>query len=201
MTQSTRQGDTSPQTYDVFISYSTHQEEWVEILARNLQSHGIKPFFAPWSIVAGDPLQSALARGIANAHAGILIATPESLESGWVQQEYARLSARAREDPSFRLIPVAFGKMPPYDFIEDRLAIHFDDETSYDWAFHRLICGLRGRAAWRAAAADVVPGSAGSCDGARRACWLCRADSWSHHHQPRLAPAGSGRRRRWQRHP
>lgn len=75
-------------TYDVFISHRSENKPWVEVLARNLKNQGYSVFLDSWELVPGKSLVSSLYEALKRSRKGILVATPEAIESGWVREEY-----------------------------------------------------------------------------------------------------------------
>jgi hypothetical protein len=73
--------------YDIFISYRTTHSEWVEILAHNLISQNYRVFLDRWELVPGQDFPAKIHQALAQARCAILVATPDTSDSGWVQQE------------------------------------------------------------------------------------------------------------------
>jgi hypothetical protein len=138
-------------TYDVFISYKSDYKPWVETLARNLEAQGLMVWFDDWRKVAGDRVSIALEVGIQQAHAGILIVTPEAAESGWVQREYDTMVSeehRPRRDGSrFRVIPVLLRPTGSFPFLQTRFAVDFRNPANYERSLIELVHGLRSQPA------------------------------------------------------
>ncbi|VFN00698.1 MAG: TIR domain-containing protein [Candidatus Kentron sp. G] len=144
--------------YDLFLSHRGENKPWVETLARNLTDCGYRVFLDDWEIIPGNSLAGQLAAALEASRAGVLVATPESLESGWVQEEYERmlaLRARTRTSPGpglgehrFRILPLVFGERPDFPFLENLLCIDCSDHTpgGYRRAFYRLLCAIEGKA-------------------------------------------------------
>jgi len=137
-------------SYDVFLSHASANKAWVEILARNLKDRGFKVFYDEWSLVPGKDLVPGLYDGLQASQAGILVVSPEAANSGWVGREYQRMLSRRTNDPTFRFIPVVYGELAGFPFLEDILWIDFRangnaPEDGYRRAFHRLLSGLRGK--------------------------------------------------------
>nr|VFJ97467.1 MAG: TIR domain-containing protein [Candidatus Kentron sp. LFY] len=134
--------------YDAFLSHRGENKPWVEALARNLQRAGHGVFLDIWNLVPGRSLAGQLDSALGHSGAGILVATPESLESSWVRDEYDKMLAlRNRSDvPPFTILPLVFGEIPNFPFLENHLCIDFSDPSpaGYGKAFRRLLCGLAG---------------------------------------------------------
>ena len=66
-------------TYDLFLSYSHADADWVRTLAENLHNSGLEVFFDEWRIGPGDVLIHKLDEGILTSRSGVLVVSPESL--------------------------------------------------------------------------------------------------------------------------
>ncbi len=129
---------------DIFISHQSEFKPWVEWLAEALQAQGRTVFFDKWHLVAGETWVEGLDRGLQQARAAVLVATPEAVNSGWVRREHARLMSRCTTDPAFHYVPLVFGRFPSLPFLDTLHCVDCREPSQYrDW-FHRLCCGLDG---------------------------------------------------------
>ncbi len=81
---------------------------------------------------------------------GVLVVSPEASNSGWVGREYHRMVNRRTNDPGFRFVPVVYGEMAEFPFLEDTLSEDFrphtdDIQSDYRRSFYRLLCGIDGK--------------------------------------------------------
>ena len=81
--------------YDVFISYSHDDFDWVSRFAERLESEGLRVARDEVVLKPGDVLTHAIEQAIRDSAHGILVFSPASVASGWVQQEYAALMQRS----------------------------------------------------------------------------------------------------------
>lgn len=132
-------------SYDIFISYRTSHQPWVQILANNLERQGYHVFLDQWRLIPGEEISENITNAIRNSRCGILVATPDSSESGWVQKEYDLMVGQA-SNSSFYFIPITFGQFPDFPFLQNTLAVDFKDSSpvAYEEAFKRLISALEG---------------------------------------------------------
>jgi hypothetical protein len=72
----------------VFLSHSSKDKEFVRDLARDLARLGMKPWLDEWEIRIGECIVSKVDSAIANADYVILVLSPNSVESGWVEREW-----------------------------------------------------------------------------------------------------------------
>ncbi|MCP4662296.1 MAG: toll/interleukin-1 receptor domain-containing protein, partial [bacterium] len=143
--------------YDVFISHRSLNKPWVVDLARNLEARGYRVFLDEWALVPGRPFVDGLYDGVTQARKGILVATPEAVDSGWVRIEYETMLKRSLREPEFHFVPLVFGELPELPFLDNVQCVDFRDPApeAYRRAFYRLLCGLEDRA----------PGPDGTVDG------------------------------------
>lgn len=144
-------------SYDVFISHKSDQKTWVRILARNLKKAGFSVFLDEWCLIPGQSIAECLSTGLNNSRKGILVVTPEAMESGWVKNEYFSMIHRRNRENHFSVIPVLLSsEMPQVPFMDDILWIDFRDPGpgKYREAFYKLYCALK----------DMAPGSGNTLD-------------------------------------
>ena len=71
--------------YDIFISYRTTHSNWVETLAHNLRAQGYKIFLDRWELIRGEDFPAKIHEAMKRVRCAILVATPDTCDSGWVQ--------------------------------------------------------------------------------------------------------------------
>jgi TIR domain len=89
--------------YDVFVSYSHNDLDWVTEFAARLESGGLRVARDEVFLKPGDLLVHAIEQAIRESAHGILVFSRASIASGWVQQEYAALMQRSIEVFSARM--------------------------------------------------------------------------------------------------
>lgn len=137
---------TQAEHFDVFLSYSSRDAEWVEHLARRLEDEqGLHVWLDKWVLVAGQPWQQAMARGIDQAGC-CAVCIGEYTPIGWFKREIERALDRQTKVPSFRVIPVLLPnakRVNVDDFLELNTRVDFRG-SDQDYAFHVLVCGVKG---------------------------------------------------------
>lgn len=134
-------------SYDVFLSHNSEDKPWVETLARNLKSHGVKPFLDLWDLKLGESFASGLQQALNDSRHGITICTPNTAGSYWLQIEYHEMLMRRQSDANFRMIPVLVrGDLPEFFGARALNAVNFRErsESGYRIAFRRLLCAVSG---------------------------------------------------------
>jgi len=132
--------------FDVFLSYSHMDAEWVEHLARRLEDEQcLHVWLDKWVLVAGQPWQQAMARGIDQADC-CAVCIGEYTPIGWFKREIEKALDRQTKVPSFRVIPVLLPnakRVNVDDFLELNVWVDFHG-SDQDYAFHVLVCGVKG---------------------------------------------------------
>lgn len=87
----------SDNLFDVFLSYKSEDGAWVTELQYALERRGARVWKDKNLIRPGDTFPAALDEGIDTSKAVVMVVTPVSRTSGWVDYEYNRARARAGE--------------------------------------------------------------------------------------------------------
>jgi hypothetical protein len=133
---------------DVFISYAHADADWVGALAENLHRLGLEVFLDRWEIQAGDKVMTQLEQGIRDTRNGILVVSPASLASPWVQEEYAAMLNRVVVGKQRRLIPVLYAdvdELPPFLSTRKWLDLRNVDGPTYEKRVRELAAALQDR--------------------------------------------------------
>jgi hypothetical protein len=81
--------------YSCFISYSTDDQEFADRLYGDLQSKGVRCWYAPHHMRSGKKMHDQIKKAIGEQDRVLLILSQHSMNSEWVKTEIA--DARARE--------------------------------------------------------------------------------------------------------
>ncbi|MEQ8470745.1 MAG: toll/interleukin-1 receptor domain-containing protein [Marinoscillum sp.] len=90
----------------IFISYSTHDLEFVSTLKNKLMELGHGLFVAGEDIKAGENWNDQIKKSLENAEVFIPILTEHSVKSNWVTYEFGVFSEYVRQNKSKAIIPV-----------------------------------------------------------------------------------------------
>ena len=118
-------------------------------------------------LTAGDIWQDGLHSALRNCAAGVVLLTPESLESGWVLKEATILSWRVFQREPILLVPVVLG-VTDDDLVEPRIrrprarpdpvgARHRHRRRAVASAVTRIVAALRADSAQPLVADKVLP--------------------------------------------
>lgn len=85
--------------WDVFISHASEdQEGFIRPLAFELQRHGLKVWYAEFSLKLGDSLRRSIDRGLAESQYGIVVLSKHFFKKEWPQRELDGLVARENDE-------------------------------------------------------------------------------------------------------
>jgi hypothetical protein len=139
----------------VFLSYSTTDSGFALRLADALRSRDIGVWVDRWEIAPGDPIVSRLEEGLMQADALILVLSPNSVESPWVERErnawlhlQVEEEKRARQEsrpPRRRLIPVLYRDCTLPLFLRP-LSVTAMNEENFAAGVEKLVQAIRGEA-------------------------------------------------------
>ncbi|MFC1942546.1 TIR domain-containing protein [Chloroflexota bacterium] len=73
--------------YDVFLSHSSKDNDFVRILDRRLQAVGIRSFFDEADVPWGGNIPASIEQAVDNSRHLILVLSPDAVESEWVDME------------------------------------------------------------------------------------------------------------------
>jgi uncharacterized protein YjbI with pentapeptide repeats len=115
--------------YSCFISYSTQDQDFAERLHADLQSKGVRCWFAPHDVRGGKKLYEQIDEAIRLHDKLLLILSPHSMKSEWVKTEIANARKREVRDQRRVLFPI---RLAPFETLRDWDC--FDADTGKDSA-------------------------------------------------------------------
>jgi uncharacterized protein YjbI with pentapeptide repeats len=156
--------DADLEFYSCFISFSIKDQPFADRLYADLQSSGVRSWFAPRDIQGGRKIHEQIDEAIRVYDKLLLILSDASMNSSWVKTEIA--NARAREDQQKRqmLFPITlvpFGRIKDWKLFDADRGIdtareireyfipdfsNWKDHDSYQKAFDGLLRDLRAEA-------------------------------------------------------
>jgi uncharacterized protein YjbI with pentapeptide repeats len=92
--------------YSCFISYSSNDQEFAERIYLDLQSQGVRCWFAPEDLKIGDKIRDTIDESIRIHDKLLLVLSQTSVSSQWVEQEVETALAREREQGRVVLFPI-----------------------------------------------------------------------------------------------
>ncbi len=136
--------DPTPYTYDVFISYSHADSEWVSrALLPRLEEAGLKVCIDNRDFRPGAPSAKEIARAVQESRKTVLVLTPSYLDSAWAEFEHLMLQILDPANRKLRLIPAAQGQRcdPPLE-IGYLTYVNFADPDDPAWPWTQLLTAL-----------------------------------------------------------
>jgi hypothetical protein len=150
--------------YSLFISYSTHDQEFAERLHADLQAKSVRCWFAPHDMRSGKKVHEQIDEAIRVYDKLLLILSPASMESEWVKTEISKARKREIKEGKRVLFPIrlcSFETLRDWEcfdadagkdsareireyFIPD--FSNWKDHDAYKLAFDRLLDDLHGKA-------------------------------------------------------
>lgn len=79
--------------YKIFVSYSTHDIEQVELLRQQLKGTPIEVFVAEHSVLPSQDIGATISQAIAECDLFVVLWSQNAQDSEWVSQEIGRASA------------------------------------------------------------------------------------------------------------
>ncbi len=121
----------------VFISYSTKDRGFVEQLVKDLRSNGVQPWYDKWEMLPGDSLTRKIGEAILENDFFIVILSPNSVNSEWVQQELSVALNREFGERRVRVIPALLHDCEVPPFLRDKVYANF--QVSYNDGLYSLL--------------------------------------------------------------
>jgi len=139
--------------YSCFISHSNKDKEFVERLYADLQSKGVRCWYAPEDLKIGEPFLLGIERGIRLHEKLLLVLSENSVGSNWVQHEVLSAMAKEQGKEPWVLFPIRLDNTVMEtnvlwaSMIRDSRHIadfsQWKDHDSYRKAFDRLLRDLK----------------------------------------------------------
>jgi len=132
--------------YDVFVSYSRDDRDWVASFTGRLEAAGLRVARDEVFLRPGDVLVHAIEQAILESAHGILVFSQASVADGWVSQQYATMMQKTIEDGR-RFIPVLIDDVELPVFAATRYYVDFRSVSlgDYDRLTAKIVDALRGR--------------------------------------------------------
>jgi hypothetical protein len=126
-------------SFDVFLSYHSGDSQWVGGLKDQLVSHGLRVWLDSEQIRPGDRYPQALADAIDDVGCVVVVLSPGSVASPWVEEEFSLALAKRR-----RVVAALIEDAEPPGFLQGRTWVDFRDPAAFDASLAQLIFGITG---------------------------------------------------------
>jgi len=112
----------------IFISHSSKDKEFIRKLKRDLESLGHEIWLDEGKIRTGESIPSEIQDGISEADHLILVLSPDSMSSKWVDLEWKAALSREVEEEKKIVIPVYLKSCEVPLLLKERLYVDFREE-------------------------------------------------------------------------
>jgi hypothetical protein len=140
----------TPSPFDVFLSYHSGDADWVATLKSRLEAKGIRVWIDTEQIRPGNLFPGTLARAIGDVRSVVIVLSPGSLASAWVEEEYNLALAKR-----CRIIAALVDDVEPPGFLAGRTWVDFRDDAAFDTGLEQLVYGITGERAQPSAVPPV----------------------------------------------
>jgi hypothetical protein len=141
------------QYYSCFISYSSKDDAFAERLYADLQTKGVRCWFAPEDMKIGDKFRQRIDEAIHVRERLLLILSENSISSEWVEKEVETAFEKEQRQKRTVLFPVRLGdavmECPTGWSADIRRSRHigdfrrWKDHDAYQQAFNRVLRDLK----------------------------------------------------------
>jgi|GEM_PF-1557700 len=134
--------------FHAFVSYSSHDREWVEVFVRNLKSCGVRVWWDRGEIRPGESWVGMIDEGLGRSDRALLIVSPASMASRRVKQEWHAIIAMFENySNEGRLIPVMLRWAPVYPLLASLQyqVLPDGDPAKYEEGLRKLAAHLLGK--------------------------------------------------------
>jgi len=132
--------------YDVFISYSHQNKNWVRgTLLSRLEKAGLKVFIDFRDFKVGAASVKEMERGITKSRKTLIVLTPEYLKSSWTEFEALMAQTLSPANRNLRVVPVLRKKCSLPISIGYMNYVDFANSKNKEFAWKRLIDALVGK--------------------------------------------------------
>ncbi len=131
--------------WDVFISYSSHDKQWVLRLVTALRARGVNVWWDE-ALLSGEGFVPKIEKAIESSRAMLVVVSKASSESPWVKEEYAyalRLDIAA--DRMRLIIPLKIDSTKILGFLGGRQYISFEKDEEFDLRVSLLVDRLHNK--------------------------------------------------------
>jgi hypothetical protein len=139
-------------TYDVFLSHSAKDREFVVRLATDLAEAGLQVWLDQWNIRPGDSFAVAIEDAIKASRFLLIVMSPDYFQSAWTKQEWQYALADEIERGRVRLIPILYRDCEIPSMLRTKQWVDFRDKAQYRAVLDRLVHNLQSLSSSEASA-------------------------------------------------
>lgn len=113
----------------IFISHSSEDKDFARKLAEDLKTLGHAPWLDEWEIKVGESIVQKISDAVTMADYVIVVLTPHSVESGWVEREWQSAYHSEVEKRRVVVLPLLFRQCTIPQLLRDKM--YADFRSSY----------------------------------------------------------------------
>jgi len=129
-------------SYDLFLSYSTKDQDFVQRLAGDLEEQDIAVWWDQQEVQTGASFVASIGEGLMNSRRFAVVLSPESVGSPWVNEEINTAIALEKGGKERFVIPLLYQNCEIPALLTHRRYIDFRGEL-YEQGLEKLLAELR----------------------------------------------------------
>ncbi|HVR97845.1 MAG TPA: toll/interleukin-1 receptor domain-containing protein [Thermoanaerobaculia bacterium] len=126
----------------VFLSHNWRDKSFAKRLAEDLEKYGARVWFDTEQIRVGESIISKIAEGVQDCNFLVVILSPNSVGSSWVQTELRLAMTQELNLGQVKVLPLLYQDCQMPSFLSDKLYADFRAEQRYREALERLLTAL-----------------------------------------------------------
>jgi len=126
-------------TSSAFLSHNSNDKPFVRELARDLKRAGIRIWMDEAEIRIGDSIVDKIGKGIDEADYVIVVLSPNSVDSPWVQRELQVATHQEIAGRTIKVLPVFYKDCNVPTYLEDKSFADFRNPANYFIALQQLL--------------------------------------------------------------
>jgi len=128
--------------YDIFISHSTKDKNFVLKLAKDLMANGINVWLDEWNLNVGDSFADTINQAVINSKFVLIIMSPDYFASNWTQQELNLAMHKEINERVIKTIPILYRDCLIPDILRTKLYADFRNQDEYQVQLNKLVKDL-----------------------------------------------------------
>jgi TIR domain len=131
-----------PTIQHIFLSYSHRDRRFAERLKSELEARGLAVWLDRTEMRAGESIQGRIEHAIETASFVLVILSPHSISSTFVQEELRAAMAKQRIENNRFVIPILYRQCLMPAFLLDNLYIDFTSSRNFSSSISELMSSL-----------------------------------------------------------
>jgi len=125
--------------FDVFLSHSAKDREFVTQLAADLVKSGLRVWLDQWNIKVGESFAKAISEAMRASRFLVIVMSPDYFLSAWTNQEWQSGLAEEVHADGVRVIPILYRDCPIPPMLRIKQYVDFRDNSQYKLALNHLV--------------------------------------------------------------